>query len=315
MTGNSHRSGRAAGHDAVAALATRQHGVISRKQLRALGLTDAMIDHRLGSGLLQPLFRGVFAVGHRAITRHSLMAAAVLVCGRGAVVSHATAAELLGLWDRKAVAIDVTAPHSAGRGVQGIRWHGGAPLASSEVATRAAVPCTTVSRTLVDMAGQYGERTMRRLVEKAAFLRLLDPEEIDRVLARRRRRGAPKLRRILVPWRTQAGRTARLRSPMEALVLAASLEAGVRPPQCNVKRHIEGRDFEFDFFWEKERVVVETDGEETHGTVVAFSEDRKRDQIFMANGYRSARIAWSHMEKEPDATLARIVRILARPAG
>lgn len=296
----------------IAALATRQHGVVSRAQLRGLGLSDGVIDYRLNAGLLQPLFRGVFAVGHRAISRQSLMLAAVLACGDGTVVSHVTAAELLGLWDRRSVLIDVTSPGRSGRGIQGICWHSAVGLAPGEVTTHAEVPCTSVSRTLIDMAGRFGEKTVRRLVEQAAVMRALDVDAIDRALARRRRRGAPMLRRILAPWRrrTAGQRRDRLRSRLEAQMLALSLEAGVAPPRCNVKTEIDGKRCEFDFFWEEMRIVVETDGEETHGTPNAFQEDRRRDQIVSANGYRVARITWSHLEDEPVETMDRIKRML-----
>jgi very-short-patch-repair endonuclease len=297
--------------DAVAALATGQHGVVSRYQLRTLGLSDRMVSSRLASGWLQPMFHGVFAVGHRAIGREGHMLAAVLACGKGSVVSHGSATELLGLWNRQPVLIDVISLSGSGRKMQGIRWHSG-PLASDEVAAHLGVPCTTVARTLVDMAGQIGEKTLRRLVEQAAVLRLLDVEAIDCVLARRRRRGAPTLRRILVPWRkrTAGQRRDRLRSSMEARMLAVSLEAGVLPPRCNVRTQIQGKRFEFDFFWEEQRVVVEADGEETHGTPTAFSDDRRRDQRLAAAGYQVVRVAWSHLEDEPVATMDRVRRIL-----
>jgi len=76
-----------------------------------------MIESRLALGALHPVFRGVFAVGHRAIGRHGRMRAAVLACGKGSVVSHGTAAELLGLWDRSPLLIDVISPRRSGRGL------------------------------------------------------------------------------------------------------------------------------------------------------------------------------------------------------
>jgi REase_MTES_1575 len=312
------RKGRGDGTgEAIAALAGRQHGVVARHQLRSLGLSDRVIASRVASNALHPVFRGVFAVGFRASGRRSLMMAAMLACGEGAVISHGVAAELLGLWRRQPVLIDVSSVGKAGRKLEGIRWHSSGALRVDEVTMREGIPCTTVARTLVDMAGQFGERTLRRLVEQAAFQRLLDVEEVDHVLARRRRRGAPMLRHILVPWRKRAAgqRRDRLRSLMEARMLAVSYELGIAPPRCNVRTEVQGKRFEFDFLWEEHRLVVETDGEETHGTPVAFREDRKRDQILTANGYRVARIAWSHLEDEPAATMARIKRMLESAAA
>lgn len=74
---------------------------------------------------------------------------------------------------------------------------------------------------------------------------------------------------------------------------------------------IDGKRFEVDLLWGRERLVIETDGEETHGTRIAFQRDRLRDQVLLAAGYRAARVTWSQLEDEPDAVVARIRRMLA----
>jgi Transcriptional regulator, AbiEi antitoxin len=51
----------------IAVLAARQHGVVSRVQLVRIGLTKHEIDDRVAAGRLQPLHRGVYAVGHREV--------------------------------------------------------------------------------------------------------------------------------------------------------------------------------------------------------------------------------------------------------
>jgi predicted transcriptional regulator of viral defense system len=314
MTHKEDRKDERRAGDAIAALATGQHGVISRAQARALGLTDTMIASRLAAGIFQPVFRGVFAVGHRAFGRHGHMCAAVLACGDGAVVSHMTAAELLGLWDRQPVLIDVIAPGKRGCRIDGLRWHLGHPLAPDEVTVRDRVPCTTVSRTLVDMAGSVGEQSLRRLIEQAAVRRALDVAEIDRLLARKRRRGAPMLRRAVAPWQLDEASPPVLRSVLEAPLLAAIVEEGLPRPRCNVALWLGGRRIEVDFLWEAQRLVVETDGERAHGTSAAFQRDRWRDQVLGAEGYRVVRVTWQQIAGERDATLARLRRALAPSA-
>jgi predicted transcriptional regulator of viral defense system len=295
---------------AIAALADRQHGVVSRRQLRALGLSERKISVRAISGSLHPLFRGTFAVGHRVIGRHGRMLAAVLACGEKAVLSHGSAAELLGLWDKRPIPVDVIAPRRGGRKIPHIRWHNVLRPTPTEIEIRAGVPCTTVSRTLVDMAGRTGPTSLRRLVEQAAVLRQLDISEVDRILARGRRRGAPNLRAVLEPWRTDDERKPRLRSPLEARVLPALVAAGVPRPECNVKLRLGNERLEIDLFWEKQRLAIETDGEETHLTRAAFQHDRRRDQLLLAAGYRVARVTWRQVEDEPTAVATRIKRML-----
>ncbi len=238
------------------------------------------------------------------------MLAAVLACGDGTVVSHGSAAELLGLWDKRSLVIDVIAPGQSGRKIQGVRRHYVRMPGQDEVEVRDGIPCTTASRTLVDMAGGLGEWSLRRLVEQAATLRLLDVRGVDRVLRRGCRCGAPRLRAILAAWRSEDERLPRLRSPLEARLLAALVEAGLPPPQCNAEISIDGHRFEIDFLWRERRLVIETDGEQSHRTRAAFRHDRWRDQVLAAAGYRTARVTWSHIEDELAATIARIQRML-----
>ncbi|HEV7364051.1 MAG TPA: type IV toxin-antitoxin system AbiEi family antitoxin domain-containing protein, partial [Solirubrobacteraceae bacterium] len=82
----------------MAALAQRQHGVVSMAQLRALGLERGGIEWRLHRGRLHRVHRGVYAVGHRRVAFRGQLWAAVLACGGidAAALSHRTAAAV---WD------------------------------------------------------------------------------------------------------------------------------------------------------------------------------------------------------------------------
>src|SRR4051794_38952877 len=82
--------------EAVAAVAAGQYGVVSRRQLREVGLSDRGIAHRVAAQRLHRLHRGVYAVGHAVLVPRGRWMAAVLACPPGAVLSHASAAAL---WD------------------------------------------------------------------------------------------------------------------------------------------------------------------------------------------------------------------------
>jgi predicted transcriptional regulator of viral defense system len=104
-------------------LADRQHGAISREQLRRLGFKDGAISHAVATGRLHRVFRGAYALGHQRIAERGRLMAATLACGTGAVISHRSAGALLGLLDKGPVVIDVIAPLSRGRGIVGIYLH------------------------------------------------------------------------------------------------------------------------------------------------------------------------------------------------
>src|SRR5437763_10204151 len=65
-------------HRSVWTIAERQHGVVTRAQLFALGYRPSAINHRMASGRLHPVWRGVYAVGRPELTRHGRFMAAVL---------------------------------------------------------------------------------------------------------------------------------------------------------------------------------------------------------------------------------------------
>lgn len=238
------------------------------------------------------------------------MLAATLACESGTALSHGSAAELLGLWDKQLPVFHVIPSDWSGRKIPGIRWHRVRPPDPDEVIVRNRVRCTTISRTLVDMAGQSGPGQLRRLVEQAAILRQLDVEEIELVLSRGRRRGAARLRTVLRPWHGTTEKRPRLRSRLEARLLPRLIEEGLPAPRCNAKLQIDGNRLEIDMLWEKQRLAIETDGEETHGTEAAFQRDRWRDQLLVADGYRTARITWRQFQDEPAAVVNRIARML-----
>lgn len=251
-------------------------------------------------------------MGHRAISRRTHLRAAVLACGEGAVVSHLTAAALHGLWDKWPALIDVTVPVEAGRKIDGIRCRRCRYPEPEEVQVLYGVAVTTVARTLVDLAGMVGMKTLRKTVGRAAMRRKLDLQAVDLAIHNaKRRRGRKALELALVPYRTKDGKVPDVRSDFETLVLPELVEMELPRPGCNVWLHVDGERFLVDFLWEREMVIVETDGRETHETPTAFQDDRRRDQFLAAAGYRVLRVTWSQVHGEREAVLRRVSQALS----
>ena len=151
------------------------------------------------------------------------MRAAVLACGEGAVVSHGTAAAFWGLWDEAPTLIDITVPVEAGRKIDGIRCRRCRYPLEEEITERHGVACTTPARVFVDLAGMSSLATVRRTVERAAVLKLLDLDAAYRAVHfAKGRRGLRGLTAVLDTWRTPSGKLPDVRSDFEALVLRGS---------------------------------------------------------------------------------------------
>jgi hypothetical protein len=89
-------------------LAAEQHGIVTRKQLLALGFSSKAIEHRVDRARLFPVSLGVYAVGWPALDQKRRWMAAVLAGGEGAVLSHRSAATLWEIGDGEKGRIDVS---------------------------------------------------------------------------------------------------------------------------------------------------------------------------------------------------------------
>src|SRR4051794_35876665 len=218
--------------EALANLAGRQHGVVSRRQLRRLGLDDAMVKREIAAARLHRVFRGAFSVGYAHNAERSRLMAAVLACGTGAVISHRSAGSLLGLLDQGPMVIDVIAPPSRGRKIDGIYLHRVRPPRLEETGTMHGIPCTSPPRTLVDLAGVVGEWTLRSAFERAARRESLDIAAIEASIDPRRR-GMKVLLGLIDEWRGAAPllkTRGKLKSPLEAKVLPLIVGRDLPPP-------------------------------------------------------------------------------------
>lgn len=160
-------------HTALAAIAGRQHGVVTAKQLAALGISRAAISERVKSGRLHRLHRGIYAVGHRSPNEWQRYMAAVLACGRGAVLSHQSAAYLWGFLKPEGGPVHVTSPSRSGKLQRaGIRLHRSPSLEREGEATRRErIPVTSPRRTILDLEGTIEPYLARKAKGQAEFLK------------------------------------------------------------------------------------------------------------------------------------------------
>ena len=292
---------------AIARLAERQHGVVGRAQLRELGLSGTAIDKRVAAKRLLRIHRSVYAPGHAPLTTTGRYLAAVLASGPEALLSHRSAAALWDLRDDRRRTVDVTAPGRPGRRQRGIEIHRSRTLLRpDDVVALYGIPCSTLARTLVDMAEVAGEDTLARLVAQAEFQRLLILDEVMAALGRAHgRHGAPKLRRVLT--RLDPDPPGLTRSDLEERFLALCDGAGIPRPRVNVSMTLGGEEMQVDFLWDRARLIAETDGHAAHGTRQAFERDRRRDQVLQLAGFRVARFTWRQVRDTP-AEVTQVIR-------
>ena len=245
----------------------------------------------------------MYAAGHARLTLAGARVAALLASGDGAVLSHRTAADLWALRSSNPRIVDVTIYSRAGRTPRpGIRLHR-APLPRNEVTRKDGFPVTSPARTLFDLSAVLTPRSLERAVDEAERLGLFDLGEMETVMAANRgRSGRPKLATVLAGHRAGSTLT---RSELEERFLALCRANSLPSPEVNTRMGT----FLVDFLWREQRLIVETDGRESHGTTVAFERDRARDARLTAAGYRVVRFTYRQIAREA-TSVARLLRAL-----
>lgn len=283
------------------ATASRQHGVVSTRQLRALGLSESAISHRVARGDLRRLHRGVFAVGPVGEGELTHFAAAVLACWPGALLSHLSAAILWGLIDRADGPVHVTVAGRRPRSRDGIRVHCATAVDQRDRRIRRNLPVTSPSLTVLDLAA-IETRLAETALNEGLLHRLTSEAEMRTLLARMpRHRGAARVRGILA---AAAGGFSR--QAAEKILIDLIRNAGLPEPLRNPRVH----GYELDFYWPDLRLDVEMDGYRWHSTRDRLNRDRDRDADLTARGVQVLRISYDQLA-EPLRVGARISAAIA----
>jgi len=273
---------------------------VGRWQLYELGLTDQMIKTRVAHRALNRLYRGAYAVGHRALTVESRWMAAK------AVLSHRSAGQLWGLCPRSEIAPEVTAPGSA-KTKSGIVAHRGSP-ATDEVGRMWGIPVTSVARTMFDLAATLGERDVERAWNEMEVreyrVRVSVPDLLERYPGRK---GTVLLARLADRKTLPVGIT---RNELEEAFLVLVDRFALPRPRMNAHLAVRDRFYEIDCLWEDHKVAIELDGAAAHGTDKAFHGDRERDRILTAEGWTTSRVTWDHIQETPSEVASDLHLIL-----
>jgi very-short-patch-repair endonuclease len=290
------------GH-ALAEQARRQHGVVSRRQLLELGHARATISVWEKDGKLHRLHRGVYAVGHEALSWQGRLQAAVLA-NEPAVASHITAAWIWGLLRTRPGTFHLSAPSRRHRKEKVVVHF--ARLETDDVTTVDGIPVTSPGRTVLDLAPDKSWRDLGRFLRRLDDDELLDRRRVEALLSRTAgHRGNARLATALRAYKPE---TAVLRSDLEKRFRDLVLAAGLPRPQTNVV--VEG--YELDAYWEAEGFAVELDVYATHGSPTSFEADRERADDLLLAGIELIRVTDVRLDREPRETVARIAAHLAR---
>ena len=259
----------------IAAIAARQHALITIWQLYALGLDTSAVAKRVARGTLHRRYRGVYVVGQPTLSPEGESLAAAFAAGPRAALSHRPAA-------RAARHLTLSPPtprcrhHPSKRRPEGVEVHRVRALDPRDVTTHNGIPVTTVHRTLVDLADDLTPHQLANVIHEAAyrgrFVEAAVRDSMNRVSGRR------KLHVLERAIELHHAGSAGTKSAGEDAFLTLDY------PEPHVNTDLHG--FEVDFHWPEHQLVVEIDGG-GHSP----RHDAGRDRVLHANGYSVLRLA------------------------
>jgi len=287
----------------IAELASGRRGLVSRDQLLKLDMSPSAITRRLAAGRLHEIHKGVYAVGHRALTREGELLAAVMAGANDSVLAKASAAELWGLPLDRDPEIHVISPTSESR--PGIVFHRNA-LSPEEVTAHKGIRVTTPERTIVDVANGLSVAQLEHLIRQARYEHIVSNASLVAVVdTHRGARGMRTLRRALDLSAESGGVS---RSKLERRFLRFIRRHGLPRPQLNYRIELRHRTVYADCAWPPQGLIVELDSRMAHHNEFAFEADRARDRDLLIARWRTTRVTWRHLDS--DEQLANDLRIL-----
>ncbi len=296
--------------EVIAAFTDGQAGVVGRRQLCCVGLTRR---HHVGTRLqrrqLVTRFRGVYAPGHLHLGIHGHRTAAVLAV-RGSLLSHGSANGLHGI-ERATGPWHVTVPGTGGRSsTQGIVVHSSTTLAPHDVCVVAGLPCTSVTRSVVDAAAYLSPRRIASVLARAERAGLLELSAMRETLERVSSRPTPGYAQLSEALREHHRLGAQLsRSEVESALHGIASQAGLPVPMLN--RVVAGD--EVDALWPDARLGIEIDSWEFHRDRRSFVADRAKLRRLSLQGFVVLPYAGADIVHRPHLVASELRAALARP--
>src|SRR2546421_1777961 len=294
----------------VQSLGEEQHAVVSIKQMLDCGASRKWIERRTDDGFIVPDGPAVYRMAGVRHTFLSRAMAAVLSCKAPALVSHRSAAHLLG-FERVAAprSVDITVPrHRRPRGRAGIRVHESLAFDLAEPTTVDGIPVTGVARTILDCAP--AEEKPIRLLDDALRRRIITWDKLWQCYLGHNvvgRTVAP-FRRILLERDGNTPPGGEFARRMAAMLTAA----GLPMPVFEYRVVVDGHVYYLDLAWPNKMVAVECNDAGSHDTPKAFRRDPMKRNRCERAGWDYLEYTWMDVVDGPAEVVAQVADALER---
>jgi hypothetical protein len=287
-----------------------QHGLVTRAELRALGMTSRLERQQIESGEWELVGPTVVRLSGAPRTPEQDLLAACLWAGPSAVASHQSAAWLWGLWDfpRRHATTVARGVSARPRGADVHRPR----EPPAHVVMHRGIPCTNPLRSLVDLAAVVTEDGLDGAIDRAVASRLLAAEGIEAEVIRLSRHGRPGVGVMRAALRRRGFTGAPHPSVLESRTLRLLRRFGIEPLGTEVRMGPGGR-YRVDILLAP-NVVMEVDGFAYHSDPEQMAEDKRRRTQIRLGGNVLLEYTWRDIVYDAHR-VAREVHLVLAEAG
>jgi hypothetical protein len=294
-------------YEAVADLARRQHGVVSRVQLIQAGLSTSTIARLASDRGWDQVHRGVLRAPGTPLTFAQKVVAAQLAIPLPSVATSTTAAHLYGV-RRPPEVIDLLVDEEARvappRGARLLRTR---TLVDADISMCEGIRVATGVRLAIDYARLALLPDVRALLIDLRQRRLLTLPQLEKRLAEIGPvQGRGKCRRLV--WELDECRCDSVLE-LEARQLIARSDL---PPPAPAPLPVRAgnRTLHIDIAWPEARVGLEVDGLAHHSSREQLERDHRRTNLLAVARWTLLRVGWDRVERDPEPFLAEIRALL-----
>lgn len=293
----------------IAAIAAAQHGLVTREQALAAGVSPQTIQRHVADGSWERVHSGVYAIAGSRRSPEQSIKAACLAAGPDAAASHGTAAGLHLLPSGNS-GIHVSIPATRKVKLDAVTIHRPTTLDRVDTVVKKGIPVTSVARTLIDLSATLRLLRLEEVLDHALANRIVSLQMLRHrleALGTQGRGGAAGLEELIA---ARLVGSPRARQRGERLFLRIVQQYGLPMPEREVEYHLsDGRTVSVDFVFC--RVVgAEIDSYLHHSSLTDWAADRSRNNLLRAQGLTLLNVTEPDMRSDPAGVAAQFEEAL-----
>jgi very-short-patch-repair endonuclease len=298
----------------ISALCASSLGVFRGRDAIALGVSHNQIAALKAAGIVDRLLPDTFRMTAVTRSREQSLSAALLWAGTSAAAAGQSAAELYGLEGVRAPMPEIVVPRVQRLHSTQVIVHRLENAQSLMIRRHRGLPVTGPEATLVALGATLDTEMFEIACEDARRRRLTSVPALHAYLAKFAAAGRPgviALRNLLDELDPVHAARSVLEVKTRRLLVASGFRGFVRefPLRWN------GRTYRFDFAFERQRTILETNGRRWHDDPNDYEFDNEKWSVPGRHGYRIVLATWEKVTREPRHLLEELVATLGYASG